>query len=132
MAGQDIKRNSLQLNKNLLYRPSKEDNLKLSGIASEETRKNSHINMLSIHHSLDMENASQVGQNYYPEYIAKLINNEVEPTIDELRKIAVERTECVLSHVNLVFFQPNNDDDEIRIYSQMQTLLNFSNCPHLY
>ena len=29
----------------------------------------------------------------YPEYIAKLINNEVQPTIDELRKIAVERTE---------------------------------------
>ena len=29
----------------------------------------------------------------YPEYIAKLINNEVQPTIDKLRKIAVERTE---------------------------------------
>ena len=29
----------------------------------------------------------------YPDYIAKLINNEVQPTTDELRKIAVERTE---------------------------------------
>ena len=29
----------------------------------------------------------------YPEYIAKLIKNEVQPTTDELRKIAVERTE---------------------------------------
>ena len=28
----------------------------------------------------------------YPEYIAKLINNEVQQTIDELREIAVERT----------------------------------------
>ncbi len=29
----------------------------------------------------------------YPEYIVKLINNEVQPTTDELRKRAVERTE---------------------------------------
>ena len=29
----------------------------------------------------------------YPEYITKLVNNEIQPTIDELRKIAVERTE---------------------------------------
>ena len=28
----------------------------------------------------------------YTEYIAKLINNEVQPTIDELIKMAVERT----------------------------------------
>ncbi len=76
------------LNKNLQCRPSKEDNLDLSGNASKETRKNSPINMPSIHHSLDMENANKVGQNYYI-----LINNEVQPTIDELRKIAVERTE---------------------------------------
>ncbi len=50
----------------------------------------------------------------YPEYIAKLINNEVQPTIEELRKIAVERTEwsSLLSPVNLVCFQPNNDDDD--------------------
>ena len=27
--------------------------------------KNSHINMPSIHHSLDMESANKVGQNYY-------------------------------------------------------------------
>ena len=43
----------------------------------------------------------------YPEYIAKMINNEVQPKIDELRKIAVERTEWSKF---VVCFQPNNDE----------------------
>ena len=32
-------------------------------------------------------------EKLYPECLAKLLNNEVQPTIDKLRKIAVERTE---------------------------------------
>ena len=48
-----------------LYKNTKQEPIVQTGIASEETRKNSPINMPSIHHSLDMESANKVGQNYY-------------------------------------------------------------------
>ena len=59
----------------------------------EETWKNSSINMLSIHYSLDVKKRQQSRPKLlYPEYIVMLINNEIQPIIVELRKIAVERT----------------------------------------
>ena len=48
-----------------LYKNTKQEPIVQTGIASEETRKNSPINMPSIHHSLDMENANKVDQNYF-------------------------------------------------------------------
>lgn len=64
---------------------SKKQNLDLLSNASEETIKNSLINTPSLHHSQDVKKVNKTVQISFSEYI--LINNDVQPTIDDLRKI---------------------------------------------
>lgn len=74
----------------------------LSNTASEETRKNSTINMPSIHQSLDVQNTNKVDQNY-------CIPNNRNRTTDNWRiEKNNKKKKGTLSTIVLVCFQPNN------------------------
>ena len=47
----------------------------------------------------------------YPDYIANLINNELQPAIDELRRIALERTSKFVVACKPRLFSADDDDE---------------------
>ena len=91
---------------------SKKDNLDSLGIVSEETRKNSLINnVLYAPKPRHCKRKKDRPKLLCPEYIVKLMNNEVQPSTDELR---TEWSKFFVACKSRLF----SDDDENEKYQK--------------